>query len=69
MKGYKLKPGQPGFAIVDGPYRGKRFEPGKHYSGDEIPADRMNRFVPADTPANDAAGPVSINDPGDEGDY
>ena len=39
---YKLKKGQPGFEVVDGPMKGKKFEPGKVYK--DIPPQERHRF-------------------------
>lgn len=43
---YKLKPGQPGIGIVDGPLAGRSYLPDQVY--DEIPAGYEDRFERAD---------------------
>ena len=40
---YKLKPNVPGFEIVDGPFAGRKFEPGVVY--EDIPGSFKDRFV------------------------
>jgi hypothetical protein len=43
---YKLKPGQTGFEIVDGPLAGRRFLPGEVYP--EVPPGDEDRFERAE---------------------
>lgn len=39
---YKLKSNVPGFEIVDGPFAGRKFEPGVIY--EDVPAPFRDRF-------------------------
>jgi hypothetical protein len=42
MSSYRLKPDQPDFEMVDGPFTGRKFEAGKNYS--EVPVQEAHRF-------------------------
>ncbi len=43
---YKLKPGQPGIEVVDGPFAGRRYVSDQVYA--EIPPGEEHRFERAD---------------------
>jgi hypothetical protein len=43
---YRLKPGQPGMEVVDGPFAGRKYHPDQVY--DEIPPSEAERFERTD---------------------
>lgn len=49
MSNYRIKPGQPAFEIVDGPFAGRKFIIGQIYH--EIPQDEAHRFEKINPPA------------------
>jgi len=53
---YQLKKGQPGFEVVDGPMKGRKFEPGKR--SPEVPPREVGRFEKIKTAAKAQAQPA-----------
>ena len=51
---YQLKKGKEGFTMVEGPFAGRSFEPGKDYS--EIPPGMAGKFEANKEAAAPAAG-------------
>lgn len=43
-KYFKLKKGEPGFRLADGPGAGKRFQSGRGYRAEEIPPSHRHKF-------------------------
>ncbi|TAN40794.1 MAG: hypothetical protein EPN22_16995 [Nitrospirae bacterium] len=41
---YRLRSGIENFQVVDGPFKGRRYEKGKNYDAAEIPPQEKNKF-------------------------
>jgi len=62
---YELKKNKEAFTMVEGPFKNKRFEPGKSY--DEIPESMSGNFVTTGAPVRPepVEGPEPTDAPGD----
>ena len=58
---YELKKNKEAFTMVEGPFKNKRFEPGKSY--DEVPSNMIGNFVKAGEPVRPE--PVEGSEPAD----
>jgi len=65
---FELKKGKEAFTMVEGPFGGRKFEPGKSY--DEIPPGMAGNFTEikkAAAPVREAAKPAKVADSKEEG--
>lgn len=46
MQQFRLKKGTPAFQVADGPFAGRKFEPGEIYNEDQVPDQEKARFEP-----------------------
>jgi len=58
MADYKLKPGQEKFQVVDGPYAGRKYQPGVTYT--DIPPEEAHRFAKVVPPVTKKAKTTEV---------